>query len=145
MISSFTGKYRFLSNFWPARVYETGMWFPTVEHAYQAAKRDDSSYRLLIQSVIKPGEAKRLGRGKQGPDWPTESLRIMIDLLRQKFRIPEIKELLLSTGNEELVEGNTWGDTFWGQCPVGTGENNLGKLIMKVRSEVKVVGRTYPC
>ena len=53
-----------------------------------------------------------------------------------KFNIPELKQKLLETGNTELVEGNTWGDTFWGVYNV-EGENILGRLLMKVREELK--------
>jgi predicted NAD-dependent protein-ADP-ribosyltransferase YbiA (DUF1768 family) len=43
--------------------------------------------------------------------------------------------MLKATGDEELVEGNWWNDTFWGVCN-GVGENNLGKLLMKIRAEL---------
>ena len=57
-------------------------------------------------------------------------------LLLQKFFIPELREKLLATGNEELIEGNWWGDTYWGVCK-GKGENNLGKSLMKIRTELQ--------
>jgi ribA/ribD-fused uncharacterized protein len=134
-ITSFTGKYRFLSNFYYAPVILDGEVYPTVEHAYQAAKRTDPEYRQLIRICDKPGDAKRLGRNKQGPDWKTKSLDIMLNLLRQKFKNPDLKRYLLNTEDAELIEGNTWNDTFWGQCPVGVGENHLGKLLIQVREE----------
>lgn len=136
-ITSFTGYYRFLSNFWYSPVMVDGVAYPTVEHAYQAAKRDDPEYKEWIRSALKPGEAKKRGKNKQGPDWPTKSLSVMLSLLRQKFEEADERAYLLSTGDAELIEGNTWGDTFWGQCPLGVGENNLGKLLMQVREELK--------
>ena len=44
------------------------------------------------------------------------------------------------TNNEELIEGNTWNDTYWGVCN-GRGQNHLGKILMKVRSLLK---EAYP-
>ena len=59
----------------------------------------------------------------------------MLTGLRYKFSNPDLKEKLLATGNEELVEGNWWGDQYWGICD-GIGKNKLGKLLMKVRKEL---------
>lgn len=137
MINSFTGEYRFLSNFWPAEVQMYGVAYPTVEHAYQASKTNNPKLRETIRACPTPGEAKR--KGKQlviRQDWFTFRLQAMETLLRRKFSIPELKEKLLSTGEEDLVEGNNWGDTFWGVC-LNQGENNLGKLLMKIRQELQ--------
>jgi predicted NAD-dependent protein-ADP-ribosyltransferase YbiA (DUF1768 family) len=57
-------------------------------------------------------------------------------LLQQKFAIPEIRERLLSTGDEDIIEVNTWGDVFWGVCG-NRGENYLGKLLMRIRSNIR--------
>ena len=57
--------------------------------------------------------------------------------LRQKFNDPRLKELLIQTGQQALVEGNWWGDRFWGVCK-GTGENHLGQLLMKIRRDFVV-------
>jgi ribA/ribD-fused uncharacterized protein len=68
------------------------------------------------------------------PDWEQVKIKIMEHCLLQKFA-PKTKLLdkLLATKDLEIIEGNTWGDVFWGQCPLGTGENHLGKLLMKIR------------
>ncbi len=136
-IHVFSGEYRFLSNFWPALVMLDGMAFPTVEHAYQAAKTNDMIERRRISALATPGQAKRAGRELHlDSDWDGERKEaVMLDLLRQKFSIPKLREMLLATGDRDLIEGNTWGDTFWGVCR-GTGQNNLGKLLMRVRDEV---------
>jgi len=64
----------------------------------------------------------------------------METLLREKFsKDPELRAKLLNTGTSKLVEGNTWGDRFWGVCR-GQGENNLGRLLMKVREELRNQG-----
>ena len=59
----------------------------------------------------------------------------MKELLRQKFLIPELGQMLLETGNSPLEETNSWGDTYWGVCK-GVGKNMLGKLLMEVRNEI---------
>src|SRR5215469_15997678 len=136
MITSFRGEFEFLSNFSPSEVEFEGMKFSTVEHGFQSAKTLDLTERKLIQESTTPGKSKRLGRKVTlRPDWEEIKIEVMETLLRQKFSIPELKEKLLSTGTQTLVEGNGWGDTFWGVCE-GVGRNELGKLLMKIRGEV---------
>jgi hypothetical protein len=95
----------------------------------------DPAERDHIRRAGKPGEAKRRGRRATiRPDWEEVKLDVMEDLLRQKF--VGLARALVMTGDEELVEGNTWGDRFWGVCQ-GAGENHLGRLLMKIRSELK--------
>jgi hypothetical protein len=68
-------------------------------------------------------------------DWEDIRLEVMLNLLRQKFAPgSELRTKLETTTPHELVEGNTWGDTFWGVCN-GVGQNNLGRLLMQVRDE----------
>lgn len=137
MIEGFFGKYRFLSNFHPAQVVFKQCVYPSVEHAYQAAKSADTAVRARFQDPNMPAkEARRLGREiKLVECWENVKIDVMLDLLRQKFRHPDLRQKLLDTGNEELIEGNWWGDTFWGVCN-GKGQNWLGKLLMTVRSEL---------
>ncbi len=135
-IDSFQGEFRWLSNFWPCSVMLDGMTFPSTEHAYQAAKTLTLGERKKFQ-VGTAGQAKRLGRKvKIRSDWESVKLDVMLNLLRQKFSSGELRSKLIATGNTELIEGNTWGDRFWGVCD-GRGENHLGKLLMKVRAEQK--------
>ena len=136
-IDGFSGEFRWLSNFWPALVNLDGMTYPTVEHAYQAAKTTDEDARKLIRDAPSPGKAKRMGgRLAIRPDWGDVKLRVMEDLLRQKFAPrSELAMKLSGTGNRPITEDNSWGDVFWGVSN-GTGENNLGKLIMRIRDEL---------
>lgn len=137
MIGPFIGKYRFLSNFYPSEVFSFGLSFPTVEHAYQASKTTNEGIALRISQLPTPGQAKSYGR-KIGirPDWESVKLTVMTDLVSQKFYLhKDLAQLLIDTGSEELVEVNTWGDTFWG-VRRGVGENNLGKILMQVRSSL---------
>ncbi len=139
-ITSFSGKYKFLSNFSPAPVVMEGETFPTVEHAYQAAKTLDPQQRARIQLAKSPGMAKGLGRAVSlRDDWESIKVDIMRNLLRQKFGIPDLQSALLATGEAVLLEGNTWGDKFWGCVWVNgewMGQNNLGKLLMEIRQSL---------
>ena len=135
MIDRFFGEYRWLSNFWPANVVFDGEVYPTVEHAYQAAKTLDAAERTRIRMIPGAAAAKRLSRDlTTREDWADIKLHVMKDLLRQKFAIPEFREKLRATEREELVEGNNWGDTYWGVCN-GTGANHLGKILMELRDD----------
>lgn len=138
MINSFSGPYRFLSNFYPSRIVMDGITYPTVEHAYQAAKTLDLQGRATIHQSNSPSQAKTRGTWvKLRPDWEQIKLKVMKDLVRQKFYSSvSLMERLLQTGDEELVEGNTWGDRFWGVYE-GDGENHLGKILMEVREEIR--------
>lgn len=140
-INSFQGDYRFLSNFWPAPVTFEGVFYPTVEHAFQAAKTLNLRIRAEIRDCKTAADAKRLGRrASLRPDWEAVKLSVMESLVRQKFAPnTELAESLLATGNAVLIEGNTWGDCFWGVCR-GEGENRLGQILMQVRAELRNAG-----
>lgn len=134
MITSFSGDNRFLSNFWMHPVSFEGIEFPSNEHAYVAAKTLDLDVRKQIAQVDSPGKVKRIGRTLElRSDWEQVKVPIMQNLIEQKFKDPVLRELLMKTAPHELVEGNTWGDTFWGECPIGVGKNMLGKLLMAER------------
>lgn len=132
-IDNFSGSYRFLSNFFPARVVMEGREYPSVENAYQAAKclRLPDRANFVGCSAV---QAKRLGRQVvMRPDWDDARLGVMEHLLAEKFaRSSALAERLLATGEAELVEGNYWHDTFWGVCD-GRGQNHLGRLLMERR------------
>ena len=131
----------FLSNFYPCKINLDGIDYPSVEHAFQAAKTHEYNVRLAISRLSTPGKAKRFGRAiKLREDWEDIKLGMMAALVKQKFySYPELAERLLKTGDAELVEGNWWGDTYWGVCQ-GKRENNLGKILMLVREELRKGG-----
>lgn len=144
MINRFNNAYAFLSNFYHCRIEYDGAVFPTVENAFQAAKYVENNKPAVYQEFasITPGEAKR--RGRKLPlrrNWDNIRLSIMEELLRNKFADAVLKQRLLATGNHELVEGNHWHDNFWGSCTCdrcrNKGQNQLGKLLMKLRSEYR--------
>lgn len=157
VIGSFLGTNRFLSNFWPAEVRLDGETYPTVEHAYQAAKVEYHDVRQVyfpgkgigyrrwrddIRTAGSASRARTLGRSPQLPlrDGWDEGLRleVMRGLLLQKFRLGHaLLTRLLATGDAELVEGNWWHDTYFGRCTCPKcppGENHLGKLLMEIRA-----------
>lgn len=136
-ITEFSGPYRWLSNFWPCRVTLDGMEFSSVEAAYVASKTTDKSVREQIQQLDSPGKCKRFGKSLTlRGDWDSVRLPIMESLLRQKFTATNsLGRRLFATGSSEIIEGNTWGDTFWGVCD-GSGENHLGRLLMIIRADI---------
>ena len=136
-IEKFRGDYFFLSNFYPVEISMGGQVYPTLEHAYQASKTFDIDERMTVQYTPTPGKAKRMSSDLTvRKDWDSVKVSIMRHLLEQKFSKPQLRKMLLETGNKKIVEGNTWGDTFWGICK-GKGENVLGKLLMEIREEIK--------
>ena len=138
LIVNFRGEHCILSNFFPARVWLDGVEYATVEHAFQAAKTDDAAERAAIEAAPTPGVAKRLGkRVRLRPAWAEARLSVMAALIRQKFRLhAELREALLLTGDAELVEENSWRDSFWGVSR-GKGANHLGLILMDVRREFR--------
>lgn len=153
-INSFDGAYSFLSNFYDCEIRErlsdgTRIVYPSVEHAYQASKTLDPEIRRRVADEPTPGKAKRAG-GRNGyvimyPEFEAEKVDIMRDLLLKKFSNPHFKELLLSTGNLILIEGNTWGDQFWGyDMRAKRGYNVLGQLLMEIREAFRNLDTASP-
>ena len=138
MIDSFRGKNYFLSNFYNADVKWEGITYHNNEAAFQSAKVLDMNIRREFGNITNPSEAKRKGRKvKLREDWESVKLDIMYQIVKCKFiQNEKLKLKLLETNDEELVEGNNWHDTFWG-CHNGYGQNNLGKILMKVRDELR--------
>jgi N-glycosidase YbiA len=148
IISSFNEERFFLSNFFSCKIIFDGETYPTVEHAFQAAKTLDKEQRRNIQQTDSPRQAKRLGREVTlRQDWEQIKFEIMLGFLKQKFSQPDLRQQLLETGDAELIEGNTWGDKVWGAVQVNgqwVGENRLGELLMQVRAEIASGERASP-
>jgi ribA/ribD-fused uncharacterized protein len=136
-IDRFTGDYDFLSNYYRSPIEVDGLLYATAEHAFHAAQTFAPEEKQAIAAAATPGDAKRMGRTVQlRSDWEQVKIGIMEDLVRRKFAThPDLRDQLLATGDAELIEGNTWKDTFWGVCR-GQGRNDLGKILMKVRAEL---------
>lgn len=137
-INAFEGEYEFLSNFSEHDVIFRGVAFKTNEHAFQYAKATDYKEAQNIRNAPTPGKAKRLGRTCQLIDgWDSMKDDVMLEIVRAKFdQHPQLATLLLATGDRPLIEGNWWGDKYWGVCN-GIGKNKLGKILERVRDEIR--------
>lgn len=136
-ISYFDDEYAFLSNFYESPIEFDGKIYPTNEHAFQAAKSLSDEDKESIRNQPSPSRAKFAGRKvKLRPDWEDVKLDIMYRICQEKFKNPELKQKLLETKDKILVEGNTWDDDFWGKCS-DNGQNNLGKILMRIRDELE--------
>lgn len=135
-----TTAYHELSNFSPHGIEMDGLWYATVEHYFQAMKFPGHEHAEKIRLAAKPAVAKQLGRSRSVPirtDWEDVKLDVMRVAVRQKFTThADLTQLLLDTGNEELVEVAP-GDYFWGRGKSGTGQNWLGRILMEVRTELR--------
>lgn len=139
MINRFRGKYIFLSNFYPCEIKWKGVIYPSVENAFQSEKSQNKKFKELC-STCSPSQAKKLGKTVtiDKKIWDTKKVNVMKELLKIKFLIPELKNKLLQTENQELVEGNMHYDAFWGiYLPTNCGKNVLGNLLMEIRNEIR--------
>lgn len=133
MINNFKGVYSFLSNFYNYPVTYNGLTYLNSEAAFQAQKvLDDTTRRTFCN--LGPAQAKANGRRVfLRRDWEEVKDQIMYDIVYAKFTTDNfMKQSLINTGAHELIEGNTWNDTYWGVCK-GRGHNNLGKILMLIR------------
>lgn len=151
-----TIKNTFLSNFWECSVEYGGLRFNNSEAAFQAQKCADGfeQYRFVR---LNGAEAKALGKKVRiDENWEDEKWDIMFNIVEAKFnQNKDLARMLAATGDEEIIEGNTWGDTYWGVCN-GIGKNNLGKILMSVRGMIQeemnesnnhweVIAKMYSC
>lgn len=134
-IDDFRFEYRWLSNFHMCPVAYEGMMFDCSEAAYQAAKTTDLTERTKFQHVS-GNVAKQMGmKLKLRANWDTIKHDIMLAIVGDKYiRNPDLMQKLKDTGTRILIEGNTWGDTYWGVCN-GKGKNNLGIITMYIRDK----------
>lgn len=142
MVMIFRKQYLFLSNFYEGKefIYK-GMKFTNGESAFQSQKdlRRQKEFEMLGSS-----QSKKLGRnGLLREDWEEVKDQVMYDVCYAKFsQDEELKQKLLNTGDMELVEGNYHGDRIWGKTysqktNTWVGENRLGRILMKIRGELK--------
>lgn len=114
--------------------------YPTVEHYFQASKASTGAEHKRVAGAPSARAAKRLGRKvKLRADWEEIKEEVMETALREKFRQKRFAALLLATGDKEIAEDSPH-DFEWGaRDPSGgwSGENKLGRLLMKVREELQ--------
>lgn len=149
MIGRFVGDYKWLCNFYPCEITipsffirpEITITCGSTEHYYQAQKAPNTLAYRRIMTANSPGISKCIGRVVDIPasfDWDNNKFDVMRVALRAKFSIPELRDKLLATGDEELVEGNYHNDKIWGVClKTNVGENWLGKLLMELRAKIR--------
>lgn len=126
----------FLSNFYECPIKLDNIKYRNAESAYQAMKSNDELDRLKFIN-LNGASAKALGKKiKLRKDWNDVKLDIMYTIVKNKFtQNPTLAKLLIDTNDKVIIEDNNWGDTYWGICN-GKGENNLGKILMRVRKEI---------
>lgn len=141
MIHTFKDENRWLSNMTLVNIHFDGLTFKSVEHAYQSAKSDSLDWKMFCYTEESPYKIKIKSKEISIVDnWDDIKLGLMEGLLNQKFRQEPFKTQLLNTGDENIQEGNEWGDKFWGvdlKSSPNIGENHLGRLIMKIRDKIK--------
>lgn len=134
-----TAPYEFLSNMYSCKVIVNGFEFKSAEAAFQAgkAKSVNDVYRF---TQLNGYAARKLGRAIDlRSDWEQVKDKWMYFVVKSKFeQNPILATRLINTGDAELIEVNTWGDTYWGICR-GKGENKLGRILMRIREELKNV------
>lgn len=133
-------EYGVFSNFSPHGFTLDGRYWTTVEHYFQAQKFPGHEQADKIHAARKPGDAKRLGQSRKvklRDDWEAVKDGLMYQAVLAKFQQhPDLQEILLSTGDEEIVE-TAPDDYYWGCGAKGTGKNRLGQILMRVRSEIR--------
>lgn len=137
---SVTDEYGELSNFAPYPIKLEGRVWPTSEHYFQARKFAGTPHEEAIRKARTPGIAAELGRDrgkKLRRDWESVKVAVMREAVRAKFtQHPELRELLLGTGDAKLVE-HTENDDYWGDGGDGRGKNMLGRILMQLRGELR--------
>lgn len=136
-IRKFRGDYAFLSNFYECDLIVDHIYYANAEAAFQAQKIPEYKLRRKF-SYLLPTEAKKIGKTVQlRNDWKKIKFDMMYLICKAKFtQNPDLREKLLATEDAELAEENTWGDTVWG-ISNGKGDNHLGKILMRVRKEIR--------
>jgi ribA/ribD-fused uncharacterized protein len=128
------------SNFALFPIFVDGEWWPTSEHYYQAMKYEKKELIAWVQAAPDPMESANRGRDKNIPkraDWEERKDEFMEKAVMDKFtRYPQLKTLLLSTGEARLYE-HTENDCYWGDCGNRTGQNKLGLLLEKIRAKLR--------
>lgn len=128
------------SNFSPHPIVVHGVEWPTSEHYFQAQKFADTEHEELIRHASTPGQAAKMGRDRNRPlraDWEEIRKDVMKLATYCKFtQHPELRQLLLDTGDAWLVERTT-DDHYWGDGGDGSGQNMLGRTLMDIRNLLK--------
>jgi ribA/ribD-fused uncharacterized protein len=137
-ITLFRNEFFFLSNLYPCSVTFNGILFKSVEHGYMYHKATSTKSKSAILLIEEPLDVKKYSKrmGKIRDDWHDVKYSIMYELVYAKFsQNTELRDALLLTTGITLIEGNWWGDMYWGVCD-GVGSNHLGHILMDVRDRL---------
>lgn len=150
VIRQFRGEHFYLSNMYPLERWiasDCGVLVPTSKHFYMSGRFCSPELQREVAYATSTGErvfdlglaAKRLAYlhiengAAQLEGWQLARIGVMARALSAKFDANYgIARALISTGDALLVEGNDWGDAFWGvnENGFGSGKNTLGILLM---------------
>ena len=134
------GEYGYLATYSNHGFFKDGVFWKTSEHYYQAQKFEDSDVKVIIQNAETPKIASVIGRDrnlKLRSDWEEVKQDVMFDAVYYKFKQnKDILQKLLDTGNATIVEA-TVKENYWGCGPNNDGQNNYGKILIKVREKLR--------
>jgi len=137
--NSKSSEWGFLSNMFHSPMIIDGKEYLTVEHWFQSQKFTNRDRQEFIRQCSSPFEAKKLGSQRDPSfrsDWTTFRDEVMRKGLRAKFeQNSNLRDRLLGTGSLELKEDAPW-DSYWGTGRSGNGRNQMGKLLMELRTEL---------
>lgn len=132
--------YGCFSNLAPYGVELDGLWYPTVEHYFQSQKFADTPYAEMVRLTEDPVFVARIGKWRQLPirsDWEQVKDDVMKRAVLRKFELHyPIRQVLLNTGDALIVE-NAPNDYYWGAGSDGSGKNQLGCILMDVRTQFR--------
>lgn len=134
------GEYGYLANYSNHGFTVDNVYYPTVEHFYQASKFDNPAIIQQILNCKTPKEASNIGRDRNNiriPNFREIKLDKMYEGVYYKFsQNKEIRSKLIETRNQEIKEMSVK-ESFWGVGPDFDGRNEIGKILMRVREQVK--------
>ena len=122
----------------------------SLEHAFNAQKNEDDDFKDLFTQgketyigdlpnlAKKTGNKTNMKKMKKSfiKEWDKKQLEIMEDILRVYYDSnPDLKQKLINTGSNILIYKGVGVDSFWGVDKNDKGENNHGKILMKLREE----------
>ena len=135
------GEYGYLATYSNYGFFKDGVFWKTSEHYYQAQKFKDSETKIRIQNAETPKIASTIGRDRKlnlRSDWEEVKQDVMFDAVYYKFKQnKDILQKLLDTGNARIVEA-TVKESYWGCGPNNDGQNNYGKILIKVREKLRI-------
>lgn len=139
----FSGAFDPLNNWSANAVKIWGQTFPTAEHAYHYRKFSETAPEVANQILNSPSpwaamQIERQNKDKRRADWQEAKVDIMTEIVRAKTnQNQDVRDCLQKTGSKGIVENSPW-DSFWGCGADGNGQNQMGRILMQIRDELKL-------